>query len=76
MKPLHCILELLKLPKFRIKMRKGKTECLLQHSGFCTKVKPYKNRSRRLKIRADKQFPTKERVLRHQCRVYGNFKGQ
>lgn len=40
------------------------------------KIKPYENRSQRLKIRADKQFPTKERVLQNHCKVYGNFKGQ
>lgn len=75
-KPLHYILELFKWPKYKIKVRKDKTKCLLKHSGLRMKVKPYENRSQRLKIRADKQFPTKERVLQNHCKVYGNFKGQ
>lgn len=66
-KPLLCILELLKWPKFKIKMKRVQIKCITlpisRHSGLCAKIKPYKNRPQRLKIRADKQFPSEERAL-------------
>lgn len=49
-------------------MKRVQIKCITlpisKHSGLCAKIKPYKNRPQRLKIRADKQFPSKERVLR------------
>lgn len=62
-KPPFCILELLTWPKFQMKMKSVQTKCsvlpISKHPGLCVKIKLYKNRPQRLKIKQISSSPVK-----------------